>query len=81
MPLQAYVKTFRSEPSGQVAQLSVNVLYDRGEASIDIHLSQSLDGYMPFQEGLSAQLRHLGEALIRIADKPEAILSHDPRRS
>ena len=81
MPLQAYVTTFHPGQSGQVSRLSVHVHYARGEASIDIDLSQPLSGHTPFQEAIAGQFRALAEALVRIADKPATILSHDLRRS
>ena len=78
---QAYIEHRNVDQSGRVSQLSVHVQHRHGSASISLLLEPPLAGESPEAPTVAGQLRLLGEALIRIADEPKSIFSHDPQRS
>jgi hypothetical protein len=68
-------------PSGSVSGLDVRIEYPPNTARLHIELDKPIAARIPTPEALAAQLRALGEVLLRIAENPSAIYTHHPPQS
>lgn len=64
--------------SGRLTQIDLEVQYLGRAVRLPLHLMASADNQQPRQLLITRELTALGEALIRIAQRPEAILDHNP---
>ncbi len=64
--------------SGRLTQIDLEVQYLGRAVRLPIHLMQAVDGQEPREPLIARELTALGEALIRIAQRPESILDHRP---
>lgn len=64
--------------SGRLIQIDLEVQYFGRAVRLPLHLMESADNQQPRQSLIIRELTALGEALIRIAQRPEAILDHNP---
>lgn len=64
--------------SGRLIQIDLEVQYLGRAVRLPLHLIEPTDSQQPRQPLITCELTALGEALIRIAQRPEAILDHTP---
>jgi len=64
--------------SGRLTQIDLEVHYYQRAVRLPLHLMEAVDGQQPRQPVIARELTMLGEALIRIAQRQEAILDHSP---
>lgn len=76
----AFIQAVHSEPPSELAsQFDVVVRYGQREAQLYIRPKQSVPAHRLRPEAVAEELRDLGAALLRIADRPLAIYERDPR--
>ena len=81
MAMQAYLDLLNIDvATGRVAGLVVWVGYGPRQATITMHLDQPAPAGTPSRDVLAAELRDLGQALLHIAETPQAIVPTDPRK-
>lgn len=66
--------------SGRLTQIDLEVHYPGRAVRLPLHLMELADSQQPRQLAIARELTALGEALIRIAQRPDAILDHNPPR-
>jgi hypothetical protein len=82
MPDSAHVAlTHQEPPSAAASGLTVEVSYGPNSTRLNIRLAQPISDGQPNQEQVATVLRQLGEALLRIAEKPSAISMRPPRHT
>jgi len=64
--------------SGRLIQINLEVQYLGRAVRLPLHLMEPADSREPRQLLITRELTALGEALIRIAQRPEVILDHTP---
>ena len=76
----ASVEMTNSEPrTGRVSQVTLRVNYGPNESSVSIPITPGIPLETLGAEHLLPRLRELGEALLRIAQSPSALVPPDPR--
>ena len=77
----AFVVARHSEPpSDSISQIDVVVRYGQKESRLHIPLAPPLGADQDRRAATAQELRDLGTALLRIADRPSAIYDRDPRQ-
>jgi hypothetical protein len=76
----AYIQTVHVDSQTEaVTGLVLEVSYDHKRVTLNMHLEPPVAGHTPQGDAVARELQELGMALLRIAEKPSAILPHDPR--